>query len=170
MQSAETLGIKPAERLLHVSIGDQTLRLYDNGQLATTYQVSTSAKPPSNQRDSLGTPRGLHVIAERVGGGQPPGMVFRSRVPLGHHYRELSVEENARNLVTTRILWLRGLESGYNAGGNVDSYDRYIYIHGTNHEDRIGRPASGGCVLLRNIEMLELYERVRNGDWVNIVD
>ena len=170
MQSAETLGIKPAERLLHVSIGRQTLWLYENRELSRTYQVSTSAKPPSNQRNSLGTPRGLHVIAERVGGGQPPGMVFRSRVPLGHHFRELSSEENDRNLITTRILWLRGLEPGFNAGGNVDSYERYIYIHGTNHEDRIGRPASGGCVLLRNLEMLDLYERVRTGDWVNIVE
>ena len=169
MQSAEALGIKPAERLLHVSIGDQTLRLYRGARLAKTYQISTSSRPPSNQRDSLGTPRGLHQIAERIGAGQPPGMVFRSRVATGHHFRELSAEENENNLITTRILWLRGLEPGYNAGGQVDSYDRYVYIHGTNHEDRIGRPASGGCVLMRNLEIVELYEEVRVGDWVNIV-
>jgi hypothetical protein len=118
----------------------------------------------------LGTPRGLHTIAERIGAGQPPGMVFRSRIATGHHFSELTAEENERNLVTTRILWLRGLEPGYNAGGNVDSYDRYIYIHGTNHEDRIGQPASGGCVLLRNMEMIALYDVVRAGDWVNIVN
>jgi hypothetical protein len=78
--------------------------------LVTAYPASTSARPPSNLRDSLGTPRGLHEIAERIGAGQPPGMVFRSRVPTGHHSAELSDDENGGNLVTTRILWLRGLE------------------------------------------------------------
>ncbi len=169
MQSADALGIKPAERLLHVSINDQTLCLYQGPELVKTYVVSTSLRPPSNQRDSLGTPCGLHAIAERIGAGQPPGMVFKGRVATGHHYQELSAAENEANLITARILWLRGLEPGTNQGGNVDSYERYIYIHGTNHEDRIGRPASGGCVQLRNLEMVELYERVRAGDWVNIV-
>ena len=169
MQSAGTLGIKPADRLLHIRIAEQDLQLFERGKLLRTYQVSTSSRPPSNQRDSLGTPRGLHTIAERVGAGQPPGMVFVSRVATGHHFNELSAAENERNLITTRILWLRGLEPGYNTGGNVDSYDRYIYLHGTNHEDRIGTPASGGCVLLRNAEIIELFERVRTGDWVNIV-
>jgi len=170
MQNATPLGIKPAERLLQVSITRQELRLYAAGKPGKTYAVSTSKAPPSNVRDSLGTPRGLHEIAERIGAGQPPGMVFVGRVATGHHYGELSRTENERNLITTRILWLRGLEPGVNAGGNVDSHDRYIYIHGTNHEDRIGHPASGGCVQLRNLDMLELFESVRVGDWVNIVD
>ncbi|GAB5560977.1 MAG: L,D-transpeptidase [Synoicihabitans sp.] len=170
MQSGEALGIKPAERLMHVSLAEQTLRLFHGTALVKTYTVSTSAKPPSNLKDSLGTPRGLHVVAERIGAGQPPGMVFKGRVATGHHYRELSAQENERNLITTRILWLKGLEPGYNLGGNRDSYDRYIYIHGTNHEDAIGRPASGGCVQLANREMLELFDRVRVDDWVNIVD
>ncbi len=170
MQSADALGIKPAERLLHVSINDQSMRLFNGPELVKSYVISTSSRPPSNQKNSLGTPRGLHLIAERIGAGQPPGMVFKSRVATGHHFNELSAAENEGNLVTTRILWLKGLESGYNLGGNVDSYDRYIYVHGTNHEDRIGTPASGGCVLMRNLEMIELYEQVRAGDWVNIVN
>lgn len=169
MQSAETLGIKPADRLLHVSLTDQTLVLFKGEATLRTYRVSTGLRPPSNVRNSLGTPRGLHLIAERIGAGQPPGMVFKSRIPTGHHFNELSAEENERNLVTTRILWLRGLEPGYNAGGDVDSYARYIYIHGTNHEDRIGQPASGGCVLLSNLDVIDLYDHVRAGDWVNIV-
>jgi hypothetical protein len=169
MQSAEALGIKPADRLLHVSISAQTLHLYDKGSEPIAYRVSTSSRPPSNQKDSLGTPRGLHEIAERVGSGQPPGTVFKGRIPTGHHFTELSAEENERNLITTRILWLRGLEPGYNSGGNVDSYARYIYIHGTNHEERIGGPASGGCVQLTNLNMLTLFECTRVGDWVNVV-
>lgn len=170
MQSGEALGIKPAERLLHVSLAHQTLRLFQGEEITADYAVSTSLRPPSNLRDSLGTPRGLHKIAERIGGGQPPGMVFKGRVPTGHHFQELTASENERNLITTRILWLSGLEPGYNSGGDRDSYDRYIYIHGTNHEDRIGQPASGGCVQLRNVEMIELFDRVRVGDWVNIVN
>ena len=170
MQSGEALGIKPADRLLHVNITAQTLQCIEHGQLRRTFKVSTSLRPPSNTKNSLGTPRGLHLIADRIGTGQPPGMVFKGRVATGHHYSELNEEENARNLITTRILWLKGAEPGYNLGGSVDSYDRYIYIHGTNHEDRIGSPASGGCVQLTNLEMLELYERVRIGDWVNIVN
>ena len=169
MQSGETLGIKPAERLLHVSLAHQSMRLFQGDEILADYSVSTGTRPPSNQKDSLGTPRGLHFIAERIGAGQPPGMVFKSRIATGHHFQELSAAENERNLVTTRILWLRGLEPGYNAGGNRDSYERYIYIHGTNHEDRIGQPASGGCVQLRNLEMVQLFDQVRVGDWVNIV-
>lgn len=127
--------------------------------------------PPSNIANSLGTPRGLHEIAERIGGGQPPGMVFKSRVPTGMHYSEM---EDSRpqplNLITSRILWLRGLEPGVNSGGNVDSYSRYIYIHGTQREDRLGEPMSAGCVLMRNADIVELYEQVRVGDLVWIAD
>ena len=166
IEKAAGLGIKPADRLLVVRIASQTLQLFRGPELVKAYPVSTSRRPPSNVRDSLGTPRGLHEIAERIGGEQPPGMVFRSRIPTGHHFRELSDEENTPNLVTTRILWLRGLEPGVNAGAEVDSYARYIYLHGTNHEDRIGTPASGGCVLLRNLDIVELYDQVRVGDWV----
>jgi hypothetical protein len=166
MQTADRLGIKPADRLLAVRIETQTLQFYRGPTLVKAYPISTSARPPSNLRHSLGTPRGLHEIAERIGAGQPPGMVFRSRVPTGQHYRELSDDENVGNLITSRILWLRGLEPGLNCGENVDSYQRYIYLHGTNHEDRIGTPASGGCVLLRNLDLVELYEHVRAGDWV----
>lgn len=170
MQTASRLGIKPAARVLLVRISTQTLQLFERGELVRAWPVSTSLKPPSNVKDSLGTPRGLHEIAERIGGGIPPGIVFRHRVSTGLHFTELSAEENERNLITSRILWLRGLEPGVNAGGNVDSYERYVYIHGTNHEDRIGQPASGGCVLLANVEMVALYDTVRVGDWVLIID
>ncbi len=165
------LGIKPGERLLFVRIGTATMQFYRRGELVKSYVVSTSKRPPSNIKDSLGTPRGLHEIAERIGAGQPPGMVFKARVPTGRHYNEaLDLEPTKTDLVTGRILWLRGLEPGVNRGGNVDTYERYVYLHGTNHEDRIGEPLSSGCVLLRNIEIVELYEQVRVGDHVLIVD
>jgi hypothetical protein len=166
------LGIKPGPRLLHVRIGAATLQLYRGEQLVRAYPVSTSRRPPSNVRDSLGTPRGWHVIAERIGAGQPAGMVFRARVPTGRHWSELppGPDGQAPDLVTSRILWLRGLESGVNLGGDVDTYSRYVYIHGTNHGDRIGEPLSAGCVLLRDVEMIELFDEVRAGDLVWITD
>lgn len=165
------LGIKPGERILYVRISTATLQFYRAGELVKSYVISTSKRPPSNIKDSLGTPRGLHEIAERIGAGQPPGMVFKSRVPTGRHYFEMLEREPEKNdLITGRILWLRGLEPGVNRGGNVDTYERYVYIHGTNHEDRIGEPLSSGCVLMRNQEIVELYEQVRTGDQVLIVD
>ncbi len=165
-QTCIRLGIKPADRILVVRIETQTLQFYRAGELVKSHVISTSKRPPSNVKDSLGTPRGLHVIAERIGAGQPPGMVFKARVPTGKHFSELPDADQHPNLITSRILWLRGLEPGLNAGANVDTYDRYIYIHGTNHEDRLGKPQSAGCVLMSNREIVELYEEVRAGDFV----
>jgi hypothetical protein len=164
------LGIKPGERILIVRISTATLQFYRKGVLAKSYVVSTSRRPPSNLKDSLGTPRGLHEIAERIGAGQPPGTVFKSRIPTGRHFSELPDAESDNNLITSRIFWLRGLEPGVNRGGNVDSYERYIYVHGTNHESRLGTPLSSGCVLMRNLEIVELHEEVRTGDLVWIAD
>jgi hypothetical protein len=162
-------GIKPADRALLVSIERQTLQLFVRGGPSKAYVVSTSARPPSNIKGSLGTPLGLHAIAEKIGAGQPPGIVFKSRVPTGRHFREHDEASGGEgNLVTSRILWLRGLEPGFNQGGEVDSHDRTIYIHGTNREDRLGRPQSSGCVVLGNLDVIELFEQVRVGDLVLI--
>jgi hypothetical protein len=169
------LGRKPSERLIVVSLSRQILALYQAGALVRSYVASTSLRPPCNVRDSLGTPRGLHEVAERVGAGAPPGMVFVGRRPTGRHFSELPAAEQDRNLVTTRILWLRGLEPGVNAGDDaegrcVDTHRRYVYIHGTNREDRLGSPASSGCVQLGNLDVIELHDRVRAGDFVWIGD
>jgi hypothetical protein len=170
IQACARLGIKPAERILRVRIASQTMQLYRGNALARSYVVSTSLRPPSNIKHSLGTPRGLHEIAERIGAGQPPGMVFKARVPTGRHFSEFTEDEQKTNLITTRILWLRGLEPGINQGGDVDTKDRYIYIHGTHHEDRLGRPQSAGCVQMANLDIIELYDLVRTGDQVLIAD
>ena len=160
------LGIKPTDRILVVRLGSLTLQFYRNAVLVKAYPISASKRPPSNVKDSLGTPRGLHEIAERIGNGQPAGMVFKSRLPTGRHFSEFSEADRQTNLVTSRILWLRGLEPGVNRGGDVDTYARYIYLHGTHREDRIGQPQSAGCVHLRNLDIIELFEEVRAGDLV----
>ena len=166
IEKCAALGIKPANQVLFVRIDVQSMQLYRGGELVRAYAVSTSLRPPSNVSGSLGTPLGLHAIAEKIGQDQPPGMVLRSRIPTGRHFNEFSEEENRGNFVTTRILWLQGLELGANRSGDVDSHDRHIYIHGTNHEERIGTPQSAGCILMRNVEIAELYEEVRVGDQV----
>jgi len=146
------------------------MQFFVGGNVIKSYVISTSRKPPSNQKNSFGTPRGLHEITERIGGGQPIGMVFKGRVPLGRHFSEMPENASDTNLITSRILWLGGLEDGVNRGGEVDTHDRYIYIHGTNHEERLGEPLSAGCVLMRNLDIIELYEQVRVRDMVLIVD
>lgn len=146
------------------------MQFYRGSELVRAFAVSTSLRPPANVKGSLGTPLGLHAIAEKIGRDQPPGMVFKGRAPTGRHFSEFDEEENRGNMITTRILWLNGLEAGTNCGGEVDSHDRYIYIHGTNHEDRIGKPQSAGCILMRNLDLVELFEQVRTGDHVWITD
>ncbi|MBL9216847.1 MAG: L,D-transpeptidase [Opitutaceae bacterium] len=168
-----TLGIKPSARVIAVSIARQTLMFFQDRALRRSHVISTSLRPPSNVKDSLGTPRGLHVIAEKHGAGSPPGIVFNTRVSTGRHFSEFDPAAQARNLITSRILWLRGLEPGVNAGRNaagevVDTYERYVYIHGTNHEERLGAPFSGGCIEMNNLEIVALFEELRVGDLVSI--
>ena len=159
---------------LQCSIQGQWLRLLDSDRIVKSYTISTSAKPPSCIEDSLGTPTGLHEIVEKIGDAEPLGTVFKGRKSIGKTYSELPEEEQrGTNLITTRILRLRGLEPGHNAGNNakgqcVDSYKRYIYIHGTNHEEKLGQPQSAGCILLSNTDMLELFVAVEVGAQVDI--
>ncbi len=171
MKAANRLGIKPSDRIIVVRIQTQTLQLFEHNLLVKSYIISTSSRPPSNLAHSLGTPRGLHEIADRIGGGQPAGMVFKARIPTGRHFSEFAPDEiRTDDLITSRILWLRGLEEGVNAGGDVDSHRRYIYIHGTRHEDKLGSPASAGCIRMSNPDVIELFDEVRTGDWVLIGD
>jgi len=118
---------------------------------------------------SQGTPTGLHFIDGKIGAGELPETVFKGRKPCGL-VAEQSAEERAKNLITTRILRLRGLEDGVNRGGDVDTYARYVYIHGTNQEDKIGTPNSHGCVLLKNADVAELFDIVSDGTLVLISD
>lgn len=165
-QSCAALSITPTARRLIVSIVSQQMALLENGKIVQVFDVSTSKNPPSCEADSYGTPTGLHVLADRIGADAPVGMVFKGRVPTGQLYGEVEAEEAARNLITSRILRLCGLEPGKNCGEGYDSYERYIYIHGSNHEDRIGQPFSGGCVEMRNREVIALFDEVAEGDLV----
>lgn len=155
----------PRSRYLVVSIESQTLYVCSNGSILDRYQVSTSRYGTGNRENSLRTPLGLHRIREKYGEGAPPGRVFRDREDTGEHWDHT---QNGDNLILTRILRLEGLEEGINKGLGIDSYERYIYIHGTGREDLIGTPLSHGCVVLRNHDVIRLFDSVAEGTLVYI--
>lgn len=161
------LSMEPTNHALYVSLGEQKLYHYQLGQLTTAYDARFGINPPSCIENSLGTPTGLHKIDEKIGGDAPAGMVFVGRVPTGRCYWEYAPEET-KNFITSRILWLRGLEPGHNSGPGCDSHDRYIYIHGTNREDTFETSTSHGCVQLRNTDVIALFDAVHSGTLVLI--
>ncbi len=113
---------------------------------------------------------GLHTIVEKIGHGVPDGGVFIGRQYTGKHFSGFPPEERRKNLVITRILWLKGLEKGINSGSGCDSYNRYIYIHGTNHQNRIGAPQTGGCIALRDNDLIDVFTHSEEGTLVLIGD
>ncbi|MEJ2760691.1 MAG: L,D-transpeptidase [Gammaproteobacteria bacterium] len=156
---------------IEISIQDQTLKLKAGEDLIREYSVSTSATGAGEARDSLRTPRGRHEISEKIGAGCEPDTVFVGRRPTGEVYAPaLRDRYPDRDWILTRILRLAGTEDGVNRGGEVDSHDRYIYIHGAPDEVLMGRPGSHGCIRMRNADILELFELVEAGTPVFIKD
>ena len=156
---------------IEVDIPGQSLRLFDAaGTLAASYPVSTAANGVGELSGSYCTPRGRHVIRARIGEGQPVNAVFVKRRPTGEIYTpELGERYPQRDWILTRILWLSGCEPGFNRLGECDTMRRYIYIHGTPDEVVLGRPGSHGCVRMRNMDLLELFDQVAVGLVVDIM-
>ncbi len=150
---------------LHIDIEEQKLFFIKNKEVIKTYPVSTSKFGTGNLENSNRTPLGVHQIINKIGHNAPPGRIFRSREDTGENYNTSMTEEN---LILTRILRLDGLEPGINKGESIDSYERYIYIHGTNREDLIGTPMSHGCICMRNNDIIELFDSVEEGTLVII--
>ena len=147
--------------MLLALLGEKNLVHLAGESAVATYRFSYSERPPSCREGSLGTPCGLHQVADKIGDGAPHGMIFRGRVATGECWQDREDAGPAqRNFVTTRILRLRGLEEGLNAGPGVDSYDRYIYIHGTNHPGRFPDNISHGCLLMQDEDLLRLFDAV----------
>ena len=139
---------------IHISIRDQRLTLKEGETLVRTYPVSTSRFGIGTEEDSMKTPIGRFRVAEKIGDGLPSDTVFQSRVPLKADDPLPPTED----LVMSRILWLDGLDEH-----NANTRDRFIYIHGTKHEDKIGNPASHGCVRMRNADVIELFGLIDEG-------
>lgn len=141
-----------------VSAGDKVIQYYP---------ISTSKFGLGQKQGSLKTPTGIHKIAQKIGSKEPVGRVFKARVATD----ELCLAEDfsgEEDVITSRILWLEGLLSGYNCDGEVDTFKRYIYIHGTADEAHIGQPASIGCIRMRNLDVIKLFEQVEVDDVVII--
>lgn len=142
---------KSAEPKINISVKKQELSLKLGRKKLAAYPISTSRFGLGSKEGSLKTPTGKFRIAEKIGDGMALGTVFKSRRPMKATKKMLREDD----LVMTRILWLDGVEPA-----NANTYERFIYIHGTNHEGQIGEPASHGCIRMRNRDLLELFERV----------
>jgi L,D-transpeptidase YbiS len=140
-----------AQTTIHISTRAQQLALKRGRKKLKSYPVSTSRFGLGTEEGSMKTPTGKFRIAEKIGSGMPVGTVFKSRRAVKATKKLLRDED----LVLTRILWLDGLDPG-----NGNTHERFIYIHGTNHEESIGEPASHGCIRMRNADLVELFELV----------
>lgn len=156
---------------LHISIAEQRLYAFAQGELLLCLPVSTARNGAGELNGSGCTPRGLHVVRARIGEGLPLNAVLRGRRWTGEVWSpELHQQHPERDWILTRILWLSGCEKGFNRLSQVDTFRRYIYLHGTPDSEPMGLPLSHGCVRLRNADMLMLFERVGPGCAVRIVE
>jgi lipoprotein-anchoring transpeptidase ErfK/SrfK len=169
-EKIQLLNVAESPRVIVVRASDQKMFLYQNGEITSEYTISTALKGLGQKANTYQTPLGLHRIKQKIGKDAPSGAIFESREFHGEIWKS-DAEESNKDLVTTRVLWLEGLEPGYNSGTDaegtvVDSYQRYIYIHGTNHENDLGKPASHGCVRMKNENIIQFFDKVEEGDLV----
>ena len=152
---------KSLENLIYVDISSQTLSYIVKGTVSKKYNISSSYYGTGSEANSLKTPLGKHEIYKKIGNDLPINAILKGRVWNGAiaDIIEGPIDTDYDH-VTSRILWLDGLEEGKNRGNGVDSRNRYIYIHGTAEEGLIGKPASDGCIRMYNNEVIELFELV----------
>jgi hypothetical protein len=182
------LGIEPTRYIFAASVATQTALLFEQADgtarhsvradspIASTdgaqgtdapylpikeYIISTSKFGIGQVAGSNQTPLGLHRIAEKIGDGCESGTVFKGRKVIGHLRDGLPLES-----ITTRILWLEGLEEGFNRGGNVDTHSRYVYIHGFGDQESMGKPTSLGCIHLTDADLIPLFDLLPCGTLV----
>jgi lipoprotein-anchoring transpeptidase ErfK/SrfK len=163
-QIHKALGFVPGLFIL-VDTALQRLRVASKQSVVQEFPVSTSRFGIGNEEGSFKTPPGVHRICEKIGDGAPAGRIFRDRIDTGEDW---PIGKQGDNLILTRILRLEGLQQGINKGKGIDSYERYIYIHGTNNEDRIGQPLSQGCVCMKNDDIIRLFDSIEEGTIVFI--
>ena len=156
---------------IEVDISEQRLYLIENNQIKASYPISSSKYGEGSIENSFKTPLGEHSIKEMIGEEAKMNTIFTSRINTKRSATIIDQFEDTDNdYVTSRIMWLDGEEDGLNKGGNVDSYERYIYIHGTSEEGKIGTPASHGCIRMLNKDVIELYTMTKFGTKVLILD
>jgi len=158
-----------ADYSINVSISEQRLYLLEGGSIIRSYPISSSAYGEGQTENTLKTPIGNHEVKAKIGTNVEKYQFFLSRQ---HIPKEVDIIhepiDSEDDFITTRIMWLTGLTEGFNKGGNVDSFNRFIYIHGTHEEGLIGRKASHGCIRMLNHDVLELFEMIPTKTAVNI--
>ncbi len=162
----------PPARWLLVDTHEQRVFLVRESTVIIQWPVSTAEVGLDNRENSGGTPPGWHRVAQKIGARAPLGTVFESREPTGEIWystwnKDADLQQS--DLILSRILILDGLEPGINQGPGLDSRQRYIYVHGTNQEDLIGQPVSGGCVRMINQNIIDLFDQIEEGDLLVIV-
>ncbi len=163
MSAVSAFAITPVDTSsqLIISVRDQKLMLVQNGGKVATYPVSTSMFGLGDTWGRMTTPLGCLAVEKKIGDNVPVGAVFHNRRLTGE---VLQPNAPGRDPVTTRIIWLRGLEAQ-----NAHAFQRCIYIHGTPQEKTIGRPASYGCIRMKSSDVAALYDRVPVGAVVQII-
>lgn len=139
---------------IDISVSEQRL-IFTHRNLRLKFPVSTSVYGEGFEEGSMQTPLGMHEVCEKIGEGAEYGMIFRDRVPTGE---TAQIGEGKKDTITSRILRLKG-----NQIKNSNTFDRFIYIHGTNDEAKIGKKASIGCIRMKNWDIIELFDHVKVG-------
>tara|TARA_Y100000992_G_scaffold178036_1_gene120078 strand:- start:490 stop:1062 length:573 start_codon:yes stop_codon:yes gene_type:complete len=177
----EKLNITDIEEYILISIEHQELNIIDNMQVIASYKISTSKYGVGNVNDSFQTPLGIHHIAKKIGDRLKKNTILKGRKIVfdgittddlnSFQYTDFKKKHFSKNedVITSRIMWLKGNENGVNLGGDVDTYSRYIYIHGTIHEDKIGDKDSHGCIRMNNDDVIKLFDYVKVNMIVHIV-
>jgi lipoprotein-anchoring transpeptidase ErfK/SrfK len=147
------------QRKIDISIREQLLRLKEGRKTLRQFPISSSRFGLGTKEGSNKTPLGKFRIAEKIGAGKAAGTIFKSRVPLGPNDPLPQTDD----FITSRIMWLDGLGKR-----NANTHARFVYIHGTKHENTIGTPDSHGCIRMRNADVIELFDLVEEGTPVTI--
>ena len=158
------------QEILFISIKNQKLYHIKNQKIITQYIISSSKYGTGNKQNSNKTPLGLHKIKNKYGKKTPENGIMISRNFTGKIatiYNDTT--KSKTDDITSRILWLEGLEEGKNKGAGIDSYERYIYIHGTSEEGLLGTPSSHGCIRMKNKDIIDLHKIIEVGTLVLIL-
>lgn len=161
-----------SRNILLINIDQQRLYHLCDDTLIHHYIISSALNGTGSKNGSGKTPLGAHCILEKFGDEAPIGSIFKGRVNTGKVATILTADDTLSDAdnITSRILWLSGLEANYNQGDDVDSYHRYIYIHGTDEEGRLGKPVSHGCIRMANNDVIDLFSQTELNTFVYIID
>ena len=152
-----------------IDISEQRLYLFEESTLISSYPISSSYFGEGEIENSYKTPLGRHAIEEMIGQNSPKNTIYVNRESYSQIADIVSEAiDNEEDYITSRVMWLTGLEPGFNQGGNRDSFNRFIYIHGTHEEGLIGKKASHGCIRMLNHDVIELFDLLAKGTKVNI--